>query len=461
MKSNALEPPRAEASVGDWRIARWLPFALPLLLTGCPLSDKYYVDDLGSAGSSGAGQASSGGTSSANGGAPSGGAASGGAPNFVNGGSAEAGAVGEGCDDLCPAGRTCENGSCSGGWVSMAAPPAKFEARQRAASVAFNGKLFVFGGVNDNGDELNSAAIYDPMSDSWTLAAIDGSTPSVRQWATALALSDRILVTGGRSDTTSTYLKSGALYDPASDRWQSMANAITARAASYGGVAGNYAVIAGGLTTGGGAATGADVYDIQQDKWRTAATMGAPPGVLGGGWAFNDGYMFLFGGLSNNMRLDHGFRYDVARDLWSPLPPAGGPSARSGAFAAFDGTNFLVWGGRDEAALHDDGALFSTMWSALSTSAAPSARTVMPRQAGWAFALGDNDFAVLGGEAQDGSVLMDGGRLQSNRWQAIPSWPSGESHSGAAVALVGREIVVWGGLDGNGVTTTGERWLAH
>lgn len=64
------------------------------------------------------------------------------------------------CQDGCNTGRSCDGGSCESGWVSMSAPPAGFVARQRAAATAFDGKVFIFGGVDANGNLLDSGAVY-------------------------------------------------------------------------------------------------------------------------------------------------------------------------------------------------------------------------------------------------------------------------------------------------------------
>jgi hypothetical protein len=178
---------------------------------------------------------------------------------------------------------------------------------------------------------------------------------------------------------------------------------------------------------------------------------------LGASAAFGAESLFVYGGLDNSVRRDNAYRYDLANDVWETLPR--GPKARSSAFSVFDGADFYVWGGRDGSSFMSDGAVFSSSWTVMKTAGAPSARCAPPRQSGWAFALGASDVVFLAGQAENGDFLHDGGRHSGSAgWTAIPAWPSGEEHSFGVAALVGQEIVVWAGMDGNGPTGTGERW---
>ena len=53
-------------------------------------------------------------------------------------------------------------------WVAIPNPPFK---RRAVATVEHQGKLFVIGGMNDNGGPTKAVAIYDPASKSWSEAA--------------------------------------------------------------------------------------------------------------------------------------------------------------------------------------------------------------------------------------------------------------------------------------------------
>jgi N-acetylneuraminic acid mutarotase len=420
---------------------------MALTLTGCPLKDDYFIED---------GQGGGKGGASASGGQN---AATGGDSTTIAGTTQTTGGTGSSsCDGVvCSAGRACNAGVCASGWVAMAKPPASFVARQRAAFTSFDGKLFVFGGVDASGDALNSAAIYDPVADTWQTVPADAAAPSPRELATAVWTGSHILVFGGRSSSANDYYLSAALYDPVTGRWSAAANSGVARAAGLGAMIGGSAIIWGGLTAGSAAAVGTSVYDPGVNTWHPANVLNGPPGLLGAVAAFSTESLFVYGGLENNQRRDNAYRYDVNKDAWTALPR--GPKARSSIFGASDGLAFYVWAGKEGTSVLDDGAVLETTWTTMKTSGAPSARCAPPRQTGWGFALGPGDVVFLGGQNADGNFLKDGGRYApSAGWSRVPSWPSGEDHSYGVAALVGREIVVWGGEDDNSLSSTGERW---
>src|SRR5690606_28642986 len=203
--------PRSAAGIRQCLSALSLALIAPWL-TGCPLSDDYYIDDSSTGNSTAAGghtastsaDSGTGGGTSTRGAVGTTGAAtetasSGGASSTADTDTANSGGGGEGvvgnsttgpgstvCEPACSAGRTCDEGACAGGWVAMAKPPPKFVARRRAAAVAFEGKVFVFGGVNANDDPLDTGAIYDPRTDKWSPVANDPASPSPRELASAV-----------------------------------------------------------------------------------------------------------------------------------------------------------------------------------------------------------------------------------------------------------------------------------
>ena len=447
------------------------------MLCGCPLSDPYYLDP---------GKGLQGGRNASGGSAPSGGMSfTGGATasgGFTAGGSGGGSSVCDqdckgktccdgtcvdlkadaqncgACGDTCAAGRTCMGGACAGGWVGMAATPGGFESRSRFAATAFDGRWFVFGGINDDGDALNSGAIYDPKANKWTLVAIDAQTPSARQLAMAIWTGQMILVFGGISASGNNYYNNAALYDPELNRWTAAASATVPRAAGFGVHAGQRVLFAGGATTGAVAATPAEVYDVESDSWRTASAENAPGGMMGAAWAVGAGQLRTYGGLQEgSTRIDRGYAYEVERDTWSQLPR--GLSVRSAAFGAFDGNTYFVWGGHTDEDLLGDGAYFSSSWTNVDSAMQPTLRWAVPRQGGWAFALGTGDFVVLGGENASGDLVKDGGRyIIGKGWTRVPAWPSKEEHSFGSASLVGKEVLIWGGLNGDSPTSTGERW---
>src|ERR1700724_3768655 len=128
-------------------------------------------------------------------------------------------------------------GTESGTWssaASMAVPRA-----YHTATLLPNGKVLIVGGnqTPPNGnlptgaDPVSSVELYDPQTNSWSLAA---SMLTARALHTATLLHDgRVLVAGGTessSDDPSIELASAELYDPAANTWMAAPPMASVRA---------------------------------------------------------------------------------------------------------------------------------------------------------------------------------------------------------------------------------------
>ncbi|HET7541966.1 MAG TPA: hypothetical protein VFK05_18965 [Polyangiaceae bacterium] len=430
----------------NWAIACAAP--LCLLLTGCPLTDHYRLqeDQLGSAGSD---------SNAGVGGGPANGSAG-----------AGAGSSAASCSKACNAGRVCVADACSEGWVSMAAPPGSLVARSKATSVAMGKAVFIWGGLDSAGAALDNGAIYNPKTDTWKYLPKDAGSPSPRIMATAVwtgSASNQVIVYGGTDASGGMVFRDGAIYDVAGNSWAPLPpNPMTSkRSAAYGYWDGTRAVFFGGLNAVPAVVPGADRFDLK--AWSISTTKG-DPGLLGFSAIAVDGsMMYVQGGVINGARQDKVLAYTSSTDEWATLTT--GPSARTGAFGAWDGTQFLVWGGEDDVGLLADGQTMSgTRWSEMSEPSVLSARRIAFRRSGWAFSLQPGVVALIGGQTSlSGSsdpLATDGASYDVERgeWTAIRSWPSLESHEYGVGVWTGEEFVIWGGRTQNVATLTGERW---
>jgi len=415
------------------------------LLTGCPLTDHYRLqeDSLGAAGAPQSGDA---GEPSGNGGA-----------GIINAGGAGAldtgGATGS---------DSCEANKCSGKWVSMAEPPEQLVARSKAASVAMGDAVFIWGGLDNGGAALNNGAIYYPATDSWKPLQPDPGSPSPRINATAVwtgAASHKVIVFGGTDASGGMVFRDGGVYDVVDNSWQALPmNMMTSkRSAPYGYWDGTRAVFFGGLNAMPAVVPGADRFDLK--TWSTSTTSG-DPGLLGfSAIAFDGSVMYLQGGVIGSTRQEKVFAYTSSTDKWATLTT--GPSIRTGAFGAWDGSHFVVWGGQDDAGLRNDGKIMSgTTWSDMAATEL-TARRIGFRRSGWAFQVKPGVVAMIGGQTSiSGSVetlATDGASydVSSGQWTAIPAWPSNETHEYGIGVWTGEEFVVWGGRALNVSTLTG------
>ncbi len=346
-------------------------------------------------------------------------------------------------------------------WTPMSAPTDG--AREKTASCAFSdGRVFVWGGADGAGNALATGNLYDATNDSWKAIATSGA-PSARVFATAVCVGMKAVVFGGGDTASTVDYADGATYNATSDTWSSMPSPpkdLPGQRAPYAGSLSSTAFFVGGLLKNGMAAPGTGAfYDPGASSW-TAPKGGAPQGI-GLGVATSPSIVFAFGGLAGPSDNNDLF---TATSMWSKSNAAGGPSARHGAFAAFDGNELFIWGGASTAGPLQTGALLTPPngpWKVMSSgSQAPSARAAVDAQTGWAFAVGAQKTMVLGGVLSTSGNAHDGAiyNASSDTWTAVPSWTSNSDHVGGVAAWTGAQIIVWGGRTGSTLTATGDRW---
>ncbi len=100
-------------------------------------------------------------------------------------------------------------------WTTLA--PLPVAVSDNYATVALNGKIYVFGGTTGGGPgTTNLVQIYDIASNAWSSGA---PMPTARGAAMAGVIAGKIAVFGG-VDATLTDLAATEFYDPVTDRWQ-------------------------------------------------------------------------------------------------------------------------------------------------------------------------------------------------------------------------------------------------
>jgi N-acetylneuraminic acid mutarotase len=114
-------------------------------------------------------------------------------------------------------------------WATLRAAPTTVHFQPVVAAI--RGKLYVIGGVNASGVATGRVDVYDPATNLWSTRA---TMPTPRVGAAGAAITDRIVVFGGRTGTT--YLNTVEAYDPVTNSWSSRPSMPTPRAAL--GVAG-------------------------------------------------------------------------------------------------------------------------------------------------------------------------------------------------------------------------------
>jgi len=373
------------------------------------------------------------------------------------------------CWHACSAGRECNEGVCSSGWVSMKEAPTNRE-RARACAVWTGDRVFIWGGVDQANAPRDDGLLYDPKADVWEVKSAGPSTPAARAEPVCLWTGTRVFVWGGvkpqPAPAKDDVFNDGALYDPATDTWEALpTDGPVGRARPVALWTGTSAIVWGGTNPADnkGVKSGA----TWANAWHTISTTGAPAmnKELAGVW--DGASLLIFGG-----RDDGGgnvfntlFAYKPApTNTWAQVAPTGtAPAARSSACVALSDSRMMIWGGFDKNInpLGNGARVDLTLppsWGPLTNTNAPVARACVPFESGWVAVDGSRAY-VLGGVTNGPGAVTDGGiyDLANDQWSAIDSWGT-ELHRGGIGVWTGEEFVVWGGYDGSTALLGGSRW---
>ena len=136
-------------------------------------------------------------------------------------------------------------------------------------SVALQGEIFVFGGYGN--DILQSAAKYDPVSNTWSDIA---SMNTTRYLASATILNGKALVVGGQEGSTIiTTQASCEMYNPVEDHWTLIDDTVIPRRAAGIATVGNLVYIIGGGDNEENYLDTMECYNEQTNKWEIVGKM--------------------------------------------------------------------------------------------------------------------------------------------------------------------------------------------
>ena len=284
------------------------------------------------------------------------------------------------------------------------------------ATLLKNGKVLVVGGSNARPSSLGSLAtaeLYDPQSNSWTLAA---SMHTPRSYHTATLLPDgRVLVVGGieaSNDVTGTVLASAELYDPLTNSWTPAAPLPVARARHAAVLLADHRVLVIGGTDSEHLPSSsyfptAELYDPASQSWSLVASMNYAR-VYATATLLPDNRVLVVGDDGVNERTAEVF--DPQTNGWFPIPDPGVGRAEQVAVELRNGMVLVAGGvGETSAQLFDWRRNAWTNAGAMSVIRASATATVLV----------------------DGQVLIAGGF--GNR--SIP-WASAEVYDPHGTSLV-------------------------
>ncbi|WP_138751633.1 Kelch repeat-containing protein [Paenibacillus sinopodophylli] len=168
-------------------------------------------------------------------------------------------------------------------WSDKASMPDK---RAGAATVEYQGKLYVFGGTNGNGTgsasgpTSNTSYVYDPATDQWDTKQ---AMPTARSAASAVVLNNKIYVLGGYNFVSGvlTRVAKMEIYDPETNIWTTGTNLTSAKAWVGTDVYDGKIYVFGGTNQSNANLTTVESYNPLTNGWTTLSPIPSVGGAIG------------------------------------------------------------------------------------------------------------------------------------------------------------------------------------
>jgi N-acetylneuraminic acid mutarotase len=284
-------------------------------------------------------------------------------------------------------------------WVAKAAMPT---ARSEVAAAAVGGKIYVIGGFDGFGRTLPTVEIYDPATDTWQSGP---ALPEGRHHAVAASLGNSLYAIGGYMGLGFEPKSEVFALDTQSAAWRKVAPLPSARGAMAGAALDGKIYVVAGVGPGG-LANDLFVYDPAQDRWESKAAALSKRDHLAAG--ASRGLFFVAGGREKTLAsvLPTLEIYDPVADGWRAGPSM--PTARGGIAGAVLGGFFVVVGGEQPSATFKEVEAFDpdkNRWLSL-----PNLPT--PRHGLAAVSVGNVLYAIGGGKKPGLSVSGTNEALQ-------------------------------------------------
>ena len=331
-------------------------------------------------------------------------------------------------------------------WINGATTGAP-TARSGQAAVWDGQELIVWGGnVSPPGFvPVSSGGMYRPDLDQWQALTPVGA-PAPRAAHTAVWTGSRMLVWGGNG--TNGYLNTGGQFQPSNQPWTATTtlNAPAGRSGHIAVWTGSRMVVWGGQNVNGLLGDGA-LYDPVGDQWTTLNLANAPAARSGADALWAGDRLLLWGGLNELGGLNTGAQLRFSPNglpvAWTAASTSAAPSGRSLHSVVWTGQKMLVWGGFSGSAPLGDGAAYdpaADSWSPLSLANAPSAR--YSHSALWT----GQEMLVFGGETSSGTA-SDGAAYDpaTDSWRTLTTAGAPLARSAAAAAWSGTQFLVFAG----------------
>jgi N-acetylneuraminic acid mutarotase len=229
--------------------------------------------------------------------------------------------------------------------------------RSQMAAVWTGNEMLVWGGYGDRATAWNSGGRYNPRTNSWRPMS-EVNAPEARVEPVFVWTGKELLVWGGITPDLKRTMRSGARYDPTTDRWTPIKSALIAPP-----VWGSKAVWTGTemIVWGGSHRNGDDeinqvirdgaAYDPVKNSWRAISNARAPAARFFHDAVWTGDRLIVWGGgdqggVDNSPKhFDDGGEYDPTTNRWAPLTWENPPAGRGMHSAVWTGRGMMIFGG--------------------------------------------------------------------------------------------------------------------
>ena len=326
-------------------------------------------------------------------------------------------------------------------------------ARADAAAVLVPDGRIVFAGGTDAGGQPTVAA--EAMSSDGAFSALPDMNAARSGHAAALTLAGDLLVTGGRTSGGG-FLNTAEVFDSLSNSWHSQtASMAEARAGhTMSPMPTGDILIAGGENSNGPVAA-LETYDIATGQFTFVGTLNTAR-TQHAAAVLNDGRVLIIGGRDvNGATLASTEIYDPSTGAVSAGPSLATPRAGATATTLLDGRVLVVGGSYPEGAQNGVAELASAevFDPAAGSFSASASQLSTPRAGHLAFLLPNNNNVLIVGGSSAGSDLASAELYASWNDAFQQTGSMAAARSAAAGSAMGS--IVYGGTDGRLVVSGG------
>ena len=319
----------------------------------------------------------------------------------------------------------------AGKWL----PAASFNELAGTSSVNIGNRIAFFGLYNQAGP-LASVFLYDPLADEWELAS--SVNAPIFRYSPLMAWTGAKLIVWGGSDENGQNVYTGGIYDPVSKLWTTM---NTSGISTYGSgfricgynAPSNEFIVWGSRVNDD--MTGYK-YKLGTNTWTPMTNTNSPNNWLNFSGCVYNNKLVIWGGFAiTGVPVKTGGVYEVNSDKWFGMSTAAAPSAREQmTFHCTPEGRLLIWGGKNGGTLYKDGGIYNTGLDLWET---PIPNAPVSGNATGAYANGK--WGIL---ANTGAAILD---ISSNSWTSVYSSILPASRNGAISGAANDILFFYGG----------------